>query len=201
MSGIGTALQVRQPQTRDPQFSTAATNIGRTTCRCGQPARIRTLVRYEHGKPVQVDTCLACRKKLAIASSKRNVGRYLLKRTWSSSVLISAGTALAAGATLADKLVNPHLTSSAVYQATGVVIGAACFLTGLTMRIASVAVLGCVIFSAALLVELTGFRGSPGFGLKQQLLLVVGTGFIAFGLARSMRTLRHLSRPNPELAG
>lgn len=89
-----------------------------------------------------------------------------------------------------------------IYQVSGVIVGIACCIAGLTLRVAPAVVLGSIIFVAATLADLLGLHGSPGFGLKQQVLLFIGAGLLCVGVIRSLARFKSI-RPNvrPEMAG
>ncbi|MBL8880323.1 MAG: hypothetical protein JNG88_14515 [Phycisphaerales bacterium] len=125
-----------------------------------------------------------------------------MRRVVSPTLFVSAGVTITAGAAPGDNLIHHGWSGFGIYQAVGVLLGSACCIAGLVLRVAPAVVLGGIVVSAAAMADFLGLHGSPGFGLKQQALLILGASLFVVGIMRSMRRFRELApRTQPEMAG
>jgi hypothetical protein len=110
-----------------------------------------------------------------------------------STLLGLVGCALGAFVLLSDWLVPPHLTAGfGRHKELGLSLGALLVLVGALARADVVACGGALVFGASLVAGLFGFSHAPGFGGKQQALLVASVVCVGVAVLIRLGVLRAL---------
>jgi hypothetical protein len=160
---------------------TAESIAVRSTCaRCAADARVSVLTGYPGGRPQRVWFCLRCAdgaydEFVGVANPSRR------RRLGVGSLLLAAGVLLMVVSLLADTLGINGSPGFGWFQQSAVILGGVLLLLGAVSRADIVAVIGTLLLLAGLLADVAGRMGSPGFGWRQALALVVGFALFVSG--------------------
>jgi|GEM_PF-1128469 len=148
---------------------------------CGAAARVRVLVGYADGQPVERRLCLSCADTVA-GDALADRGGAARLRLRPAAVLIAAGGLLALSGVFFDGLGLHGSRGVGWLQGSGLVLGGLMVVVGALLRADLIAVVGTVLFGLALLADVCGVVGQPGFGWRQGSLIGAGVVLMLIGL-------------------
>jgi hypothetical protein len=149
--------------------------------RCGAPARVHVLAGYADGRPIGRHFCHAC----ADVAYELHLGAEAgpgRPRPRVSSLIIVVGVVFAVLGTSFDLFGVKGAAGFGWQQQGGVAAGVLLVILGGLLRVDALAIGGALLFGAAVLADVYGTLGSPGIGLKQQLLVAAGVLLIFAGV-------------------
>ena len=160
----------------------------RTCVLCGRAARVQVLQDYLAGEPLIQNFCLTCAHDMSTWPVQHGPGRSRLRL---STLLGLVGCVLGALVLLSDWLVPPHVTAGfGWHKECGLLLGALLVLIGVFARADVVVCGGALVFGATLVAGLFGLSHSPGFGYRQQALLVASVLCVGVAILVRLGVLR-----------
>ena len=163
--------------------STAEQDRGRQCERCEGDARVHVLEGYVAGRPVHHQLCSEC-ASTAYEQYLKNGAGHPRSRLGFGDLLIVAGAFFMVLGITADLFDYKGSIGFGWVQQAGLLIGILGIVVGALLRIDLLALGGTILLAGAMLADIYGTLGSPGIGLHQVALILIGIIGILIGLLR-----------------
>lgn len=162
---------------------------------CGAPASVHVLSRYERGNPVIRRLCLGCSEQ----EGERILARALASARFRPSVVVATiGVALGLIAVLADDFTWSVHAGFGWRQWGGAALASVFVFLGALVGVDFLLLAGVFLFAGCVSADWLGLSRVPGFGWKQQLLLMAGAAVVGAALCgRLTGLLRWLRNSGP----
>ncbi len=191
-----TSINTQTPQRAANLDAAAALPVSVPSCHnCGAPASVHVLSRYERGNPVIRRLCLGCSEQ----EGERILARALASARFRPSVVVATiGVALGLMAVLADDFTWSVHAGFGWRQWGGAALASVFVFLGALVGVDFLLLAGVFLFAGCVSADWLGLSRVPGFGWKQQLLLMAGAAVVGAALCgRLTGLLRWLRNSGP----
>ncbi|MEW6200113.1 MAG: hypothetical protein AB1601_15795 [Planctomycetota bacterium] len=161
---------------------------------CGGPARVHILAGYRGGRPVEHRLCLTC-ADTTLGDPIEAEGIGTRTRLRPGSLVMVGGALLTLLGTSVDQFGLHGSVGLGWLQALALAGGGLMILSGALLRADVIGVAGTVLFALAIVADVRGAVGTPGFGWRQAAIVGVGVAALGIGLMWRRRAAAGADQP------